>query len=68
MFSTGKRGGASTPSSDEFELVDKHEHAFAQAGLKPRDQLNALFENPLAGLSKKQLMRDVDEYGRKCRL
>jgi len=34
----------------------------ANAEAVPRDKLNAMFENPLGGIPKEQLMADVDEF------
>ena len=40
----------------------------ADADVVPRSKLNALFENPLAGISEEQLFKDVDDFCNKFNL
>ena len=73
MASSEKK--ASSPSSSDFggatEHVEKNEKVggyAADADVVPRSRLNALFENPLAGIPRDQLFKDVDEFCNKFNL
>ena len=65
MAETEKKEEEGSPSSSTLnghEHVEKREAGYAaDAEVMPRDRLNAMFENPLGGISKQQLFADVDE-------
>ena len=60
----------SPPSSSDFGAATEHFERknegvggyAADADVVPRSKLNALFENPLAGIPRDQLFQDVDAF------
>ena len=58
-----KEGSPSSSTLNGHDHVEKRQPSYAaDADAMPRDRLNAMFENPLGGISKQQLFSNVDEY------
>ena len=74
MSNTEKKN--SSPGSSTFAGGTEHEEKnsdnvggyVADTEVVPRSKLNALFENPLAGISREQLFKDVDDFCSKFNL
>lgn len=63
--------GSSTFAAGTEHVEKKNDNVggyVADTEVVPRSKLNALFENPLAGISKEQLFEDVDEFCSKFNL
>ena len=69
-------GEKTSPSSSDFGAATEHFEKktegvgayAADAEAVPRSKLNALFENPLAGIPKDHLFQDVDDFCNKFNL
>lgn len=60
---------ADTHSSENMEHAEKPRRArYDDLENIAQDRLNAVFENPLAGISKDDLLRDVTEFCKKFNL
>ena len=58
-----KEASPSSSTLNAQDHVEKQQSGYAtDADVMPRERLNAMFENPLGGISKQQLFADVDEY------
>jgi hypothetical protein len=63
--------GSSTFAGGTEHLEKKNDNVggyVADTEVVPRSKLNALFENPLAGISREQLFEDVNEFCSKFNL
>ena len=70
-MASNEKDGSSGSSMDSPEHVEKKGSIGGygvSADAVPRDHLNAMFENPLAGKSREQLFADVDEFCNKHNL
>ena len=65
-----KKRSSDSPLTNEPEHVEtKHKPSYSQdPDIVPRDKLNAMFENPLAGIPKDKLFADVEEFCTKFEL
>ena len=65
MASNEKNGSPGSSTVDGSEHPEKRASVGgygASADAVPRDKLNAMFENPLAGIPREQLFADVDKF------
>lgn len=54
-----------SPPTNEHAETAKDEHGIYDVGERPVNKLNAVFENPLAGVPRERLFEDVERFCKK---